>query len=62
MDARRVDAQEREGRQGHAGRNGPAGEDCAVDEEVVEARVRREEVGRQGYRDVEPHSGGGGVG
>ena len=53
----RADAQEREGLQGRAGRNGPAGEEGAVDEEAAEARVRREEVGGQGYRDIVPHSG-----
>ena len=55
---RRADAQEREGRQGRGGSNDPAGEESAVDEEAAEARVRREEVARQGHSDVVSHSGG----
>ncbi len=39
-------AQVHEGRQGDARRNGPAGEEGAVDEEAVEARVARKLEGR----------------
>ena len=52
-----ADAQVREGHQGDAGRNGPAGEEGAIDEEAVEARVGGEEAGGQGHHDVVAHSG-----